>query len=51
MNVNANIIARNPPSILFVIGGLLVVIGNNTGLLLIGLGVFLQVLWLALKNK
>jgi len=43
------IIAKNPPSILIAGGVLLLLAQNDAGMILVGLGVILQVIWMFLK--
>ena len=46
LQVFANIIAKNPPSILIVLGVLLHLVGDGLGAWLIGFGILLNVVWL-----
>jgi len=47
VNVLLHIFAKNPPSILLAFGGIGYLLGLTGAGIILGLGVFLQVLWLA----
>jgi hypothetical protein len=51
MNVIANVIAKNPPSILIVLGVFLSLLQNSLGVPLITAGIGLNVLWLVLRFR
>lgn len=43
------IIAKNPPSILIAGGVILLLVQNDSGMILVILGVILQLIWMVLK--
>jgi len=59
MSTTIEILAKNPPAIMMVLGFLLIIIGNSTadqqlkswGWTMISIGVILQVLWLYTKIR
>ncbi len=51
INAFAKIIARSPPAIAIVIGGMLALAGNPDGMTIVYLGVALQIAWLVLLRR